>query len=76
MVVNGLYYKQSIDRLVNVYNAWFVAKGFHQLHRIDYSDIFNPVLKPTTICIVRCGCSIHQLDVPNAFLHCELIEEV
>jgi hypothetical protein len=35
----------SIDR----YSAQFVAKEFKQQYRVDYDDIFDPVLKPTTI---------------------------
>lgn len=58
-----------------------VAKGFHQLLGIDYSDTFRPVVKPTTIRIVlttavRYGSPIRQLDVQNAFLHGDLTKKV
>ena len=34
------------------YKARLVAKGYHQIEGINYFKIFNPVVKPPTICIV------------------------
>ena len=58
-----------------------MAKGFKQRSSLDYEDTFSPVVKPTTIRLllsldVAKGCSLHQLDVQNAFLHGVLEEEV
>lgn len=67
----------SIDR----YKARLIAKGFHQRLGCDYTETFNPVVKPVTIRIVltltvRQGWSLRQLDINNAFLQGKLKEEV
>jgi hypothetical protein len=58
-----------------------VAKGFHQQQGIDFDETFSPVVKAPTIRVVlslACayGWPLRQLDVRNAFLHGDLIEEV
>ncbi|XP_047263816.1 uncharacterized protein LOC124896305 [Capsicum annuum] len=60
----------QVDRL----KAHFVAKGYTQIFRLDYSDTFLPVAK---IAFIRLFLSIaavrhwplYQLDIKNAFLH-------
>jgi len=58
-----------------------VAKGFHQIHGIDFFETFSPVVKPVTIRVVLTlapsnGCSIQQIDINNAFLNELLLEDV
>lgn len=73
--------KQNPNGTVNRYKARLMAKGFHQVPGFDFSDIFSPVIKPVTIRVVlshviSCGWSVRKLDINNAFLNGNLVEEV
>lgn len=51
---------------------WLLAKGFHEQAGLDFSEIFSPLVKPTTIRVVLTislarGWPIRQLDINNAF---------
>lgn len=76
-------YKIKRDQIGSItrYKARLVAKGFHQHPGIDYHDMFNPVVKFTTVRVVRSLAvsnkwPLRQLDVKNVFRHGDLHETV
>jgi hypothetical protein len=63
------------------YKAQFVAKGYSQVERIDFGDIFSPVAKLTSIrfllsIVVTFDLEVEQMDGKTTFLHGDLEEEM
>jgi len=63
------------------FKARLIVKGFQQKKRIDYFEIFSPVVKLTAIRVVLGivaaeNLHLEQLDVKTAFLHGELEEDI
>ncbi|GJX47796.1 ribonuclease H-like domain-containing protein [Tanacetum coccineum] len=74
-----LKYKSSGD--VERFMAKLVAKGFNQNEGIYYEETFSSVVKIVTVrCIltlaVHNGWPVFQLDINNAFLYGDLVEDV
>ena len=58
-----------------------MAKGFKQKKGVDFDEIFSPVVKMTTLCIVLAlvakeDMELVQLDVKTTFLHGDLHDEI
>jgi hypothetical protein len=83
-VVTGKWifkHKFHADRTLERYKAHWVLQGFTQCPGVDFSETFNPVVKPAMVRTVLSLAlsrqwSMHQLDVKNAFLHGTLSETV
>ena len=59
------------------HKALLVARGFTQPHGIDYTETLSPVVRMNSIRVLlslvgNLNWSLHQLDVSNAFLYCDL----
>ena len=58
-----------------------VTKGNTQIYGTDYQETFTPVATMNTMRVLlsfvaNLNWPLHQLDVKNAFLFCELEEEI
>ena len=75
------YIKYKEDGSLDKYKARLVAKGFKQIPRIDFSETFSHVIKPSTICIIFTlvvinNSDICQVDINNSFHNGDLKEAV
>ncbi|KAL0301466.1 UNVERIFIED_CONTAM: Retrovirus-related Pol polyprotein from transposon TNT 1-94 [Sesamum radiatum] len=71
----------KVDGTIEKFKARLVIQGFRQRPGIDYSDIYAPVARISTIRLLIALASIHnlvihQMDVKTAFLNGDLDEEV
>jgi hypothetical protein len=60
--------KSTVDGHISRYKAKLVAKGFQQVHGIDYDETFAPVVKMDSIRLALSiaaskGWEVHQMDV-------------
>ena len=78
-----VYKKKStvLEKEGEKFKAILVAKGFSQHKGIDYDEIFNPVVRHTSIraVLVLVACNdmiLEQMDVKTSFLHGKLEEKI
>ncbi|KAK9036766.1 hypothetical protein V6N11_021694 [Hibiscus sabdariffa] len=73
--------KTDMDGNVQTYKGRLVAKGFRQIHGVDYDETFSLVAMFKSIRILLAVASFHdyeiwQMDVKTAFLNGKLEEDV
>ena len=73
--------KTDMDGNVSTFKGRLVAKGFRQIHGIDYDETFSPVAMLKSIRILLAIAAYHdyeiwQMDVKTAFLNGNLLEDV
>ncbi|CAI7862336.1 unnamed protein product [Closterium sp. NIES-53] len=73
--------KSDADGKIERYKSRLVAKGYQQKEKVDYKELFAPVVKPTTLITLLAGAAIKgwvvkQMDVTTAFLNGVLEEEI
>ncbi|KAK9009129.1 hypothetical protein V6N11_080598 [Hibiscus sabdariffa] len=73
--------KTDMDGNVQTYKGRLVAKGFRQIHCVDYDETFSPVAMFKSIRILLAIATFHayeiwQMDVKTAFLNGKLEEDV
>ncbi|CAI7882311.1 unnamed protein product [Closterium sp. NIES-53] len=73
--------KSDADGKIERFKSRLVAKGYQQKVKVDYKELFAPVVKPTTVRTLLVGAAIKgwvvkQMDVTTAFLNCVFEEMV
>ncbi|KAK8635003.1 hypothetical protein V6N13_022881 [Hibiscus sabdariffa] len=73
--------KTDMDGNIQTYKGRLVAKGYRQIHGIDYDETFSPVAILKSIRILLAIAAFHdyeiwQMDVKTAFLNGKLEEDV
>lgn len=58
-----------------------MAKGYHQIEGIDFTESFSPVAKNVTVRVLLTMAtakewSVHQVSINNSYLHGTLEEDV
>jgi hypothetical protein len=76
-------YKIKLSEIGEIerFKARLVAKGFRQTYGVDYTEVYAPVSKHSTLRYilskaVHRNMHVHQMDVSTAFLHGDLTEKV
>ncbi|CAI5974422.1 unnamed protein product [Closterium sp. NIES-64] len=73
--------KSDADGKIERYKSRLVAKGYQQKEKVDFKELFAPVVKPTTLRTLFAGAAIKgwvvkQMDIVTAFLNGILEKEI
>ncbi|CAI7915601.1 unnamed protein product [Closterium sp. NIES-54] len=73
--------KSDADSKIEHYKSRVVAKGYQQKEKLEFKELFAPVVKPTTLRTLLAGAAIKgwvvkQMDVTTAFLNGILEEDI
>ena len=73
--------KHEDGNLIPRYKARLAVKSFSQIKGIDFDEIFSPIVKTSSICVVlgfteSIGLEVEQMDVKIDFLHGDLDKEI
>ncbi|CAI7730262.1 unnamed protein product, partial [Closterium sp. NIES-54] len=73
--------KSDTDGKIERYKSRLVAKGYQQKEKVEYKELFAPVVKPMTLRTLLAGATIKgwvvkQMDVTTAFLNGVIEEEI
>ncbi|CAI7889192.1 unnamed protein product [Closterium sp. NIES-54] len=73
--------KSDAEGNIERYKSRLVAKGYQQKEKVDYKELFSPVVKPTMLRTLLASATIKgwvvkQMDVTTAFLNGILEEEI
>ncbi|CAI5991353.1 unnamed protein product [Closterium sp. NIES-65] len=73
--------KSDADGKIERYKSRLVAKGYQQKEKVDFKELFAPVVNPTTLRTLFAGAAIKgwvvkQMDIVTAFLNGILEEEI
>ena len=73
--------KKQIDGSIEKWKGRFIARGFTQIPRIDFNEIYAPIVSHTAIRLliilaIQYKLLIHQMDVKSAFLHGDIDVEL
>ncbi|CAI7781673.1 unnamed protein product [Closterium sp. NIES-54] len=73
--------KSGADGALERFRSRLVAKGFQQKEKVDFGEIFAPVVKPMTLRTVLAdaavkGWHVKQMDITTAFLNGILLEDI
>ncbi|CAI7868104.1 unnamed protein product [Closterium sp. NIES-53] len=73
--------KGGADGALERFKSRLVAKGFQQKEKVEFGEIFAPVVKPVTSRTVLAGAAVKgwhvkQMDITTAFLNGILLEDI
>jgi len=73
--------KKKVDGTIDRYKARFVAKGYSQIHGLDYDETFSPVISFPSLRLIlalalKYGLILEHMDVATAYLNGEVDSEL